>query len=891
MGEVYRAKDTRVDRAVALKVLPEEFFESEERRGRFEREARMLASLNHSGIAVLYSFEEIPSPSSSRHLLVMELVEGDDLARRISSGPLPLDESFSFARQIAEALEAAHEKGIVHRDLKPANVKVTPDGRVKLLDFGLATIFEGDGDPSRAGSGAGVTESPTLAARGTAAGMILGTAAYMSPEQARGKPVDKRTDVWAFGCVLYEMLTGKRAFDGETVSDVLAAVLMKDVDWAALPEQTPASVRKILRRCLQRDARLRLHDIADARLDLEDLSAAASSSSSGQSPFEEKTGSPGPTPGRSASAVSTSGRKTSLRLSWALAALFAVVAGWTTLRGRPAAAPARALRVAVLPPAGTISSGPFELSPDGLQIAFTAADPGGRSTLYVRSLDSLEARALPGTEDAESPFFSPDGRSLGFFAGKRMKRIDLGGGPPRELASAPDHRGGSWGSKNVIVFAPEGGGPLFQIPSSGGTAVPVTTLDKAVKEVSHRWPHFLPDGRRFLFMSRKPSARIRLAIEVASIDGGPRTKVADANTSGVFARGRLYFVRGTSLLAQAFDTASLAVSGDPAPVAEDVWRSPNTDGLTAFSVAGDGTVAWRRGGIARNQLTWLDRQGQRLGTVGAPAIIGSAALFPDGRRVLAEVVDPDPASDSSGLFVLDAATGMTTRVTFGAGDQTAGLYSPDGRTIVYSSELRGAFDLYRQEVGASDPQPLLTSSVWKFAESWSPDGRFLSYAQSEPGKPRDVWILPMTGDARPFPFAQTAAEEWGSEFSADGRFIAYVSDESGTPEVYVRPFPAAGGKWQISAGGGTSPAWRRDGKELFYLSPDRKLVAVPITLSARGLEAGTARVLFQNASLPLASISTKTPYRAAPDGQRFLANLQTGLQESSPIVLQTGAAP
>ncbi len=888
MGEVYRARDPRLGRDVALKVLPEEFLEGEERKARFEREARLLAALNHSAIAAIYSFEEIPSSSSSltRHILVMELVEGEDLAQRISAGPLPLEDSLSYARQIAEALEAAHEKGIVHRDLKPANVKVTPDGKVKLLDFGLAKIFEGD--PAKPGSGPGITESPTLTARGTAAGMILGTAAYMSPEQARGKPVDKRADVWAFGCVLYEMLTGKRAFDGETVSDVLAAVLMKEPDWSALRAPISLKVRELLRRCLQRDVKQRLRDIGDARIALEEEIGAASGSS-GQLPFEEKVASPSPTGGRIASTSFARGSTTSL-LPWILAAAFAAVAGWALLRERPTASPARGLRVAVIPPAGTVSSGPIDLSPDGTQIAFTAAKPGGRTKLYVRSLDSLDAKALPGTDDADAPFFSPDGRSLGFFAGKRLKRIDIAGGPPRELAAAPDHRGGSWSAQGVIVFAAEGGGPIYQIPASGGAVKPVTTLDAAAKEISHRWPRFLPDGKRFLFMSRKPTARVRLAIEVASIDGGPRTRVADASTSGIFSRGRLYFVRGTSLLSQAFDLKSLAVSGDPAPVADDVWRNSNTDGLTSFAVAEDGTLAYRRGGLALSQITWLDRQGQKLGTVGAPSIIGAVAISPDGRRVLADITDPDPATDATSLFVLDATTAMTTRVTFG-GNETCGLYSPDGRFIVFSSDVRGAFDLYRQEIGASaDPQPLLANGAWKFPESASADGRFLSYSQSEPGKPRDIWILPMAGNSKPIPFAQTPAEEYGSDFSPDGRFLAYVSDESGTPEVYVRPFPAAGGKWQISAGGGTSPQWRRDGKELFYLGPESKLVAVPVTLSAKGLETGTAKVVFQNPNIQLPGISAGTAYRVSPDGQRFLATLLTGLQESSPIVLQTGAA-
>jgi eukaryotic-like serine/threonine-protein kinase len=881
MGEVYRARDTRVDRPVALKVLPEEFFEDNERRTRFEREAKLLASLNHQGIAVLYSFEEI----SGRHVLSMELIEGDDLARRISSGPLSLEESLSYARQIAEALEAAHEKGIVHRDLKPANVKVTPDGRVKLLDFGLAKIFEGDRDPSKPGSGAGVTESPTLTARGTAAGMILGTAAYMSPEQARGKPVDKRTDVWAFGCVLYEMLTGKRAFEGETVSDVLAAVLMKEPDWAALPERTPTKIKDLLRRCLRRDARQRLHDIADARLELEELNAAAASSASGKLPFEEKTASPSATAGRIAPAASARGSKTSF-VPWALAVAFAAAATWALLRGHPAASPARALKLAVLPPAGTLSSGPIDLSPDGLQIAFTAAGPGGHTKLYVRSLDSLDAKALPGTDDADAPFFSPDGRSVGFFAAGKLKRVDLAGGPARELADAPEHRGGSWGSQNLIVFAAEGGGPIYQIPASGGTVKPVTKLDPTAEETSHRWPRFLPDGKRFLFMSRKPKPPGRLMVEVGSVDGGKRTRLVESSTGGAYARGRLYFVREATVLAQAFDLRTLAVSGEPAPAAEDVWRNLSTDGLTAFSVAEDGTLAFRRGGILKGQLTWLDRQGQPLGTVGAPAVLGDMDLSLDDHRVLVDITDL--VRDVSALYVLDAATRMT-RVTLGAANQSAGLFSPDGRSIAFASDVKGAFDLYRQEIGSgAEPSPLLVNGNWKFPESFSPDGRFLSYTQSEPGRPRDIWILPMKGGGAPFPFAQTPAEEWGSEFSPDGRFIAYVSDESGRSEVFVRTFPSSSSKWQVSSGGGGSPMWRRDGKELFYLAPDRALVAVPMTLTQNGLTAGTAKPLFRNAAMRLATVAGNSPYAVSADGQRILAIVTVGEAEASPIVLQTG---
>jgi len=745
-------------------------------------------------------------------------------------------------------------------------VKVTPDGKVKVLDFGLAKAWAGE-DPGGTSSG-DLSRSPTLAHTGTAAGLILGTAAYMSPEQARGRAVDKKADVWAFGVVLWEMLTGRRLFEGETLSDVLAAVLKTAPDLDGLPAGVPPRVRRLLGRCLRKDPKQRLHDIADARIEL----------------AEEETVTP------VVPAVAPPRRVAAL-VPWAVATIaIAAAATWALLGGRSGPATVPALKLAVLPPSGTVSSGPIDISPDGRRIAFTATGTDGQRRLYVRDLDDLEPKALPGTEGAEAPFFSPDGRSLGFFAEKKLKRVDLAGGPARELAEAPDHRGGSWGSQNLIVFAPEGGGRIFRVPASGGDATPVTTLDPGTQETSHRWPRFLPDGRRFLFMSRKPSPPGRLAIEVASLDGGPRTRLVESSTGGVVARGRLYFVRETTLLAQAFDSRTLAVSGEPVPVAEDVWRNLNTDGLTAFSVAEDGTLAYRGGGLVERQPTWLDRQGRTLGTVGPPGILGSIDLSPDDRRVLAEIVDM--ARDTSALFVLDAATGMTMRVTFGAGNQTSGLYSPDGRQIAFSWDAQGPFDLFRQEVGAAgEPTPLLVSGVWKYPESWSPDGRFLSFTQSEPGQPRDIWILPMTGGAKPFPIAQTPAEESGSAFSPDGRFLAYVSDESGRPEVLVRTFPASTTKWQVSTGGGASPVWRGDGKELFYLTPDSTLVAVPIAATAGALEPGTARPLFRNRDLPMATGTGGAPYAATVDGQRFLAILTVGEADSSPIVLQTGTRP
>jgi Tol biopolymer transport system component len=418
----------------------------------------------------------------------------------------------------------------------------------------------------------------------------------------------------------------------------------------------------------------------------------------------------------------------------------------------------------------------------------------------------------------------------------------------------------------------------------------VTALDARAEETSHRWPRFLPDGKRFLFLSRKPKPPGRLALEVASVEGGERKRLLDSSTGGAVSQGRIFFVREARLLAQSFDTRSLTVSGDPVPVAEDVWRNPATDGLTAFAVAEEGTIASRRGGLVRIQLTWLDRAGRELGTAGPPAIVGDLDLSPDERRALVDVTDP--VRDVAGLFELDVATGMTTRVSFGAANQSAGLYSPDGREIVFAWDLNGPFALHRLEIGGSgEPRALLAGPTWKFPESWSHDGRFLSYVQRDPGKTSDIWILPMAGKAEPFPFAQTPAEESGSRFSPDDRFLAYVSDESGRPEVFIRTFPASAAKWQASTGGGTSPSWRHDGKELFYLGPDHTLFAVPIGSSGRGPVAGAARPLFRNDELREGPSDGNTLYEASRDGKRFLASLVTGQAEASPIVIRTGPRP
>jgi Tol biopolymer transport system component len=560
-----------------------------------------------------------------------------------------------------------------------------------------------------------------------------------------------------------------------------------------------------------------------------------------------------------------------------------------TLRapGPPAAGLAETLRLAVVPPEGTLSSGPFDLAPDGRSIVFAAAGSDGSSALYVRALDVIEAHKLPGTEGATLPFFSPDGRSVGFFADTKLQRIDLAGGPPRELAVVSDPRGASWGSEGFIVFAPDGGGPLFSIPASGGEAVAVTRLDPAKDETSHRWPHFLPGGKRFVFLSRKPS-KPRLALEVGSLDGKERLRLVEADSGARYAAGQLFFQRQTTLFAQRFEAARGALLGEARPVAEDAWLNPETDGLAAFAVAGDGRFAYRRGGILTGQLTWRGRDGTTLRTIGEPSILSDPEVSPDGRRIL--VGSQGAGLGSAGLLLVDDASSIATRLTPRERDTSIAIFSPDGSRVLFADDRNGPFDLF--ELKVSEPgqdAPVLATPLWKFPESWSPDGRLVIYTEVDPASRGNLWVLPRTGDAKPFPLLATPAAESGARFSPDGRFLAYTSDESGREEVFVQPFPATGAKWQVSAAGGFEAAWRGDGREFFYVAPDSRLMTVPVAASSSGLAFGVPRALFR---IPLKhglGLSNRG-YAVSRDGQRFLVLDWQGEVTASPMVVVLGPA-
>ncbi len=856
MGEVYRARDTKLGRDVAIKILPELFAADPERVARFTREAKTLAALNHPHIAQIHGLEDAQGISA----LVMELVEGPTLADRIALGPMPMDEALPIAKQIAEALEAAHELGIIHRDLKPANIKVREDGTVKVLDFGLAKAL----DPAASGvEAAALTQSPTITspAAMTQRGVILGTAAYMAPEQAKGRAVDKRADIWAFGCVLYEMLTGQRAFPGEDVFDTLSAVGKSDPAWNTLPPATPPAIRRLLRRCLEKDRKRRLNSIADARLEIDDALTA---------PAESTT----------AAAASSSHGVRRERLAWsaAVAALAVVAAGalgrGASLNRGSTPADTRAMRFALTPPdgwslpLGSAPDGgaiaPLAVSPDGRHVAFVARNREGKDLLWVRSFDALAARALTGTDDAAEPFWSPDSRVLGFFAQGKLKKIDVSGGAPVALCDEPRQRGGAWGGDGVIVFARLASG-LQKVSASGGVPTAATALETG--ETGHWRPTFLPDGRHFLYRSQPTGA-----VYVASLDSTERTRIIEwIDSSNVrYAQGHLLFLRETTLVAQPFDPDRRVVTGEAFPVAEQIHTDSSQPFFAHFSASANGVLAYQTGASTTNsQLVWVDRTGQQTAVLGEPGDYGDVQLSPDGTRAAVSV--RDPGRRTTDIWVFDVARGLRTRFTFDPANDVAPIWSPDGSRMVFGSDRKGPRDLYEKaSSGAGAEQLVLGDSATKTAFSWSPDGRFISYSTAGTASGGDdVWVWPLGGERKPFPVVQTPAGETYGTFSPDGRWIAYQSSESGRNEVYVVPFPGPGGKWQVSTAGGSYPKWRRDdGKELCYFAPDNTLMAATVTGDGSGFEAGAVQSLFQ----ARVRRGNRLAYDVSADGQRFLVN-------------------
>jgi Tol biopolymer transport system component len=855
MGEVYRARDTKLNRDVAIKVLPDLVADDPERLARFEREAQVLAALNHPNIAHIHGLEEARSGPRAFRAIVMELVEGPTLVDRTARGPIPLNEALAIAKQIADALEAAHEQGITHRDLKPANIKVRDDGTVKVLDFGLAKVREIDG------GAAGLSSSPTRVAV-SGPGMILGTAAYMSPEQAKGLGADRTSDVWAFGCVLYEMLTAHAVFDGESVSEILSEVLKSEPDWRRLPTETPEGIRRLLRRSLQKDRKLRLHDIADARIEIDEARST---------PRADTPAAPGTA-------------QTRERILWLAALGFVTLTAtaWAVWASRPPAQPAEMRVDIVTPPTTDLES--LAISPDGQKVVFVATSDA-RSRLWVRSLASASARPLEGTDAASFPFWSPDSRSVGFFADGKLQRIDVDGGSVTVLANAVYGRGGAWNADGSILFVPNPSSPILKIPAMGGESVPVTRIQELQQQ--HVSPQFLPDGRHFLYYAI--GASDASGVYVGVLGGWETTRVLPADTAAVYApSGHLLFVRRGTLFAQEFDPVRLTLGGNSFPVAEHVAALTS---VAALSASRAGPLVYRSSsGEAQRQLAWFDRAGKETGTLGDARsdTTWAPSLSPDGRRV-AVLKD---VSGNIDIYLLETERVGLNRFTVDAADDIFPIWSPDGTRIVFSSTRKGGLNLYSKPAsGTGNDELLLETPQIKTASSWSPDGRFLLYMSADPVTGFDIWALPMDGDRKPFPVIQSKANERLGQFSPDGKWIAYESDESGRYEVYIQPWSGSsgkgGGKVPISPTGGTQMRWRHDGKALFYIALDDRLMMVPIKFGSSGqdVEPDAPVPLFTTHVGGAVQPFPRHQYVVSPDDLRFLMVVERQGATASPITL------
>jgi Tol biopolymer transport system component len=860
MGEVYRARDSRLGRDVALKVLPEAFARDPDRMVRFEREAKVLASLNHPNIASLYGLEE----SNGARALVMELVEGPTLSARIQQGSLPLAEALPVAKQIAEGLEYAHERSIIHRDLKPSNVKLTPEGQVKILDFGLAKALEGESTEEE------LRNSPTLSAAATRAGVLLGTAAYMSPEQARCKRVDRRTDIWAFGCVLYEMLSGLLAFGGETTSDILACVIRAEPDWSSLPASVPSRLRELLRRCFQKDPKQRLQAIGEARVTIEELLAGSPDVTAFTAPTDAHL-------------------KLRERLAWSTAVALLAIAALLLAIGYFSSMPKPAQPVVsqIGAPENTkfvlagMSAGPPVVSPDGNWLAFAARGADGRQVLWLRSLDGITEQPLAGTEGATFPFWSSDSRSLAFFANGKLNRIDASGGPLLALCDAVSGRGGSWGPDGTILFALLSG-PIFRVPASGGTPQPITKLTGSLNQFSHRWPQFLPDGKHFLFLGQATSSGDS-TMYAGSLDSGEPKVLLRNESNAIYAPpGYLLFLRQETLLAQPFDANKLQLTGEAAPLAGHGGVDSNM-AKGNFSVSENGILVYANGSMSEARLLWFDRSGKQLAETAGVDLYGFPRISPDGRKL---VVSKLSAASSSGIWIFDLNHNTSSRLTFFAGKDAMPVWSPDDKFIAFASNQGANRHIYQQAAnGSGTATPLVAAQGDEILPSWSSDGRYLVFQShsSQGNSPWEIWAAPLFGDRKTFPVAQNPHFLQGdAALSPDGKWLAYDTDETGRLEVYLMPFLHGGGKWQLSTSGGGCSRWRADGKELFYMSLDNKLMSVEISEQASSVVIGKVQPLFQANPVPRAP---ECMYDVTPDGQKFVVVTLALEPGSQPLTL------
>jgi serine/threonine protein kinase len=893
MGVVYKAQDTTLDRLVALKFLPPHLSASDEDKARFVQEAKAAAALNHPNICTIHGIED----SEGQTFIVMEFVEGqtlrDKTVGRIADSPIQLKQALEIGIQIADGLAAAHEKGIVHRDLKPENIMLQKDGRLRIMDFGLAKLKG--------------------ASRLTKAGSTVGTTGYMSPEQVQGFDTDHRTDIFSLGVLLYELFAGQSPFKGVHETAVNYEIVNVDPDPISTikPEIDP-ELDSIILDCLAKDLKERCQSVAEVARDLRRFKRESSKQRLSRITAAREAYRPsqmGTTGSEIAPAIPE--KKSvfvGINVSWIVAGIFLLLATLVAFIHFTETIPeVRVYQSTILPPEKTnfvmSFGGHVALSPDGRLLAFPARDSSGKTLLWVRPLNSISGQALNGTDDASFPFWSPDSRFIGFFAGGKLKKIEASGGPPQTICDAPIGRGGTWGLDGTIVFSPNSqpGNSIYRVSAAGGAPALLTKLDSSRGEMHHRWPHFLPDGMHFLYLARTVAGGVgeEDAIVLASLDSTVKHRsLMNASSSLAYANGHLLFLREQTLMARPFDAKRLEFTGDAFPIAEQVHFEAFTS-KASFTVSDNGTLAYQTGaGSAGVRLTWYDRSGKLLGSTGQPSVYHDMRISPDGKRVA--VSQLNAKIRNTDIWLSEIGREVWTRFTFDAAEERFPIWSPDGSTIVFSSFRKRWSDLYQRNAsGAGSEELLYESNLWKRPSDWSRDGKFLAFHAEDPTTYNDIWILPMDSkrageERKPFVFLQTEFQEVRAAFSPDGRWIAYQSNESGRDEIYLRPFldpdvkpistsrDVRSGRWQVSTNGGTHARWRRDGKELFYLGSDDKIMAVEIKLGSTTVDVGAVRPLFQISPFRGAS---RDLYDVTTDGQRFLVATPGGEEISSPITL------
>jgi serine/threonine protein kinase len=865
MGEVYRARDTRLDRSVAIKILPAHLSDNPEAKQRFDREARAISSLNHPNICTLYDVGH----QDGVDYLVMEFLEGETLASRLAKGPLPPEQVLKYGIEICAGLEKAHKTGVTHRDLKPGNVMLTKSG-TKLMDFGLAKAATAGAPP--ASSLTMTVSGPSAAQPLTARGMIVGTFQYMSPEQLEGKEASARSDIFALGAVLYEMATGKPAFTGKTQASIVAAILASEPPpITQFQPMTPPALERVVKKCLEKDPDERWQSARDIETNLEWIAegdGAGASSAVKHNPWRE-------------------------RAARMLAFLLLCTVGFVVAGHYRAPSSADPVRFSVNPPEKAVFSGPpnltvpvpqFALSPDGRAMAFVANSSGGDPVIWMRSIDQVTARPLPGTEHAQLPFWSPDSRWVGFFGEGKLKKTPVGGGPVQVLADVADAFGGSWGTDGSIIFA-QLSSTIFRVSSSGGIVTAVTKVDTF--HIAHRWPQFLPDGRHFLYHVQGGDPEHH-GIYVGRLDGGIQKFLLHTESSAVYASpGYLLYVDGDTLLGQAFDAARLEIKGEPFTVAENVGRSTGFN--IGASASGTGTLAFAAAMLQRGRLTWFDRAGKPLNSVGVEGDYSDFRLSPNGETLAVSLVDPKAWNPD--IWLIDLMRGGPSRITVGSTLNAAPVWSPDGTRIVFRTNRSGQTELYAKSAGGGGNEEVVLTYETQHAagidtpnlvcSDWSADGRYVISSVPQQTTGDDLWLIPMVGDKKPFKFLGPPADQIHANFSPDGHFVAYTSNESGRFQVYVQTFPLSDRKWQVSTDGGYEPRWRGDGREIYYLSEDRKLMAVAV---GAGPSFAVPKTLFQT-RVPEGVSSRRTHYVPSRDGQRFLVNTQSGDALPNPITV------